>query len=229
MSKKIAFSFSFMLIILSGLLCTTSKTNAANTCTPTVKISETKETSVKLKITCSNLKKEKVKMKILVSNDDNDSDSYKKATATLGKNGSVKLKISGLESATGYSFKVKVKKSSSSSYSSYSSSVSTETKGSDYDPAIDKINGITDDSVKLNISCDDLENETVDVQAAYKKKSSWSTKTFSLTLDDDGEGSITMDGLKSDTAYTFKIKIKKDDDSGYSAYSAAETATTDED
>ena len=229
MPKKIAFLFSFVLIILSGLLYAIPKANAANICTPTVKISETKETSVKLKITCSNLKKEKVKMKILVNNDDEDSDSYKKATATLGKNGSVKLKISGLDSATSYSFKVKVKKSSSSSYSSYSSSVSTTTKGSDYEPAIDKINGITDDSVKLNISCEDLEDEAVNVTVAYKKKSSWSTKTFSLTLDDDGEGSITMDDLKSDTAYTFKIKIKKNDDSSYSAYSATETATTDED
>ena len=134
-----------------------------------------------------------------------------------------------LDSATDYSFKVKVKKSSSKKYSSYSSSVSATTKGSDYEPAIDKINGITDDSVKLNISCDDLDKEAVDVQVAYKKKSSWSTKTFSLTLDDDGEGSLTMDDLKSDTLYSFKIKIKKDNDSAYSTYSSTKTATTDED
>jgi len=217
------------MILFFGLICIPSSVHAASPCTPVVKVQETKETSVKLKVTCSSLKNIKVKIKILVSNDDTDSDSYKSATVTLGKKGSVSLKVSGLDSATSYSFKVKAKKSSSSSYSSYSSSISAETKGSDYDPAIDKINGITDDSVKLNISCDDLESETVDVQVAYKKKSSWSTKTFSLTLDDDGEGSITMDDLKSDTSYTFKIKIKKNDDSTYSTYSSAKIATTDED
>lgn len=226
--KVIVSSFLGMLVLF-GSLSAPSKSHAASTCTPVVKVQETKEASVKLKITCSGLAKTKVQIKILVNNDDEDSDSYKTAKATLGKLGSASLKISGLDSATNYSFKVKVKKVSKGSYSSYSSSVSTTTKGSDYEPVIDKINGITDDSVKLNISCDDLENETVDVQVAYKKKSSWSTKTFSLTLDDDGEGSVTLDSLKSDTSYTFKIKIKKDDDSSYSVYSSDKTVTTDED
>ncbi|MFZ2192999.1 MAG: hypothetical protein WAV31_02045, partial [Candidatus Moraniibacteriota bacterium] len=99
----------------------------------------------------------------------------------------------------------------------------------DYDPVIDKINGITEDSAKLKISCDDLENKVVDVQVAYKKKTSWSTKTFSFTLDDDGEGSLSMDNLKSDTLYSFKIRIKKDGSSSYSVYSPIKTATTDED
>ena len=229
MSKKIALASFLGLTIFLGWLGAPGKAYAADSCTPTVKVQEIKETSVKLKVTCSGLKNTKVSLKILVSNEDTDSDSYKKASATLGKNGSVSLKINGLDSATSYSFKVKAKKSSSSSYSSYSSSVSADTKGSDYEPSIDKINGITEDSVKLNISCDDLDGEAVNVQVAYKKKSSWSTKTFDLTLDDDGEGSITIDGLKADTLYSFKIKIKKDDDSTYSTYSAVETATTDED
>ncbi len=232
MFRKNLFLFSLSIPIFFGWLSLPQKTYAADSCTPVIKIQETKETYVKLKVTCSELKSTKVSIKILVSNDDNDSDSYKKATATLGKKGSVSLKIKGLDSSTNYSFKVKIKKSSGKSYSSYSSSVSATTKGgSDYEPEIDKINGITEDSVKLNISCDDLEDEKVDVQVAYKKKNSWSKKTISLTLDDDGEGSFTLDGLKSDTSYSFKIRIKKDDesDSKYSAYSSVKTATTDED
>jgi hypothetical protein len=47
-------------------------------------------------------------------------------------------------------------------------------------------------------------------------------------MDSDGEASITMDGLKSDMLYSFKARIKKNDESGYSAYSSIETATTDE-
>ena len=230
MFKKVAFTFLLISTVLSGCLgFFSSKAQAAETCTPTVKVQDESETSVKLKVTCSELKKTKVSMKILVTNEDSDKDSNKKATATLGKSGSVSLKISGLDSATKYSFKVKVKKSSSDSYSSYSSSVSATTEGSDYEPKIDKINGISEDSVKLNISCDDLESKAVNVQVAYKKKSSWSSKTFSLTLDDDGEGSFTLDGLKSGTEYSFNVKIKKDDDDSYSAYSSVETATTDED
>lgn len=229
MFYKIIISSFLGMLFFFALLSVSSKAHAASTCTPIVSVQETKETSVKLKITCSRLVKTKVSMKILVNNDDEDSDSYKTVKATLGRSGSISLKISGLNSATSYSFKVKLKKVSKGSYSSYSSSVSTTTKGSDYTPVIDKINGITNNSVKLHISCDDLESEAVDVQVAYTKKSSWSTKTFSLALDDDGEGSITMDNLKSDTSYTFKIKIKKDDDSSYSTYSDTKTAATDED
>jgi len=229
MFHKITFTSFFGIILFFGWLGLPNNAHAASICTPAIKVQEIKETSVKLKATCLSLKKTKVSMRILVNNDDDDSDFYKTVKATLGKSGSASLKIGGLDSATSYSFKVKVKKSSGSSYSPYSSSVSATTKGSDYEPEIKKINGITDDSVKLNISCDDLENKVVDVQVAYNKKSSWSTKTFSLTLDDDGEGSIIMNGLKSDTSYTFKIKIKKDDHSTYSAYSSVKTATTDED
>jgi hypothetical protein len=229
MFHKITLVSFFGVMLFVGCLGLSNNAHAASTCTPTIKVQETKETSVKLKATCLGLKKTKVSMRILVNNDDDDSDFYKTVNATLGKSGSVSLKIGGLDSATSYSFKVKIKKASSSLYSSYSSSVSTTTKGSDYQPEIKKINGITDDSVKLNISCDDLESKMVDVQVAYQKKSSWSTKTFSLTLDDDGEGSITMNGLKSDTLYTFKIKIKKNDHSTYSTYSSIKTVTTDED
>jgi len=232
MFQKTSFLFSLGILVFFGWLSFPQKTYAADSCTPTVKVQETKETYVKLKITCPDLKRTKVSIKILVSNDDNDSDSYKKVKATLGKKGSVSLKIKGLDSSTNYSFKVKIKKSSNKSYSSYSSSVNTTTKGgSDYEPGIDKINGITEDSVKMNISCDDLEDEKVDVQIAYKKKTSWSKKTISLNLDDDGEGSFTLDKLKSDTSYSFKIRIKKDDesDSKYSTYSSIKTATTDED
>ncbi len=218
-------------IVLFSWVSIPFKVRAASTCTPTVSIQETKETSVKLKITCLDLKSTKVAMKIIVSNDDSDSDSKKKAKATLGKKGNVKLKISGLDSATKYSFKVKIKKASASSsaYSAYSSSVDATTEGSDYSPEIEKINGIAENSVKLNISCEDLENKAVNVQVAYKKKTSWSTKTYALTLDDDGEGSITVDGLKSGTSYSFKIKVKKDGDDSYSAYSSVKTATTDDD
>lgn len=229
MLKKIALSSLLGTFIVFGGLGMAGKAQAAETCTPTVKVQETKETSVKLKVTCSNLKNTKASIKILVSNEDTDSDSNKTAKATLGKNGSVSLKINGLDSSTKYSFKVKVKKSSDSSYSSYSSSVSTTTKGSDYEPTIEKINGITEDSAKIKISCDDLEDEATKVQVAYKKKSSWSTKTFDLTLDSDAEGSVTIDGLKSGTEYSFKVRIKKDDGDNYSAYSSEKKATTDED
>lgn len=219
----------FGILLFFGWLGLSANAQAATMCTPAITIQETKETSIKLKVTCSSLKNTKAKIQILVSNNDTDSDSSKSATVKLGKKGTANLKISGLDSATNYSFKAKVKKSSKSIYSTYSSSVSTLTKGSDYEPIIDKINGITEDSAKLKVYCDDLENKTVNVQVAYKKKTSWSTKTFSLTLDDDGEGSLTMDDLQSDTLYSFKIRIKKDGSSSYSVYSPIKTAKTDED
>ncbi|EKE11750.1 MAG: hypothetical protein ACD_15C00028G0005 [uncultured bacterium] len=230
MFRKIKLAYLFAIMAFFGWLSLPLETKAAtDTCTPVIKVQKTKETSVKLKVTCSNLAKAKVNLKILVNNEDTDSDSYKKVTANLGKKGSVKIKINNIDSATSYNFKVKIKKSSEKKYSAYSSEASTTTKGSDYEPEIEKINNITENSVKLNISSEDLENEAVNVQAAYKKKTSWSTKTFSLTLDGDGEGSVTLDGLKSETLYNFKIRIKKDDDKSYSPYSSAKTATTDED
>jgi|GEM_PF-3646865 hypothetical protein len=205
--------------------------DASTSCTPTVKITKTKETSVILKVTCSALKSKKVSVGVSITNEDSSSTKSKTFSAKLGSSGSTSITVSSLDSATNYSFKAKVKKSGTSSYTSYSSSVSTTTKGSDYEPEIEKINGITEDSAKLKISCDDLDEEAVNVQVAYQKsgKSSWSTKTYSLTLDDDAEGSVTVTSLKSDTLYKFKFRIKKDDESSYSAYSAVKTATTDED
>jgi hypothetical protein len=173
--------------------------------------------------------KTKVTMKVLVANTDDDSDSTKTVKATLGKTGSVTIKIDGLESATAYSFKVKVKKTAASKYSTYSANVNTTTKGADYDIAIDKINGITEDSVKLNIQSDDLKSKKVNVLVAYKKKTDWGTKSFTLTLDSDGEGSCTLDGLKSDTKYSFKVKIRKDGETSYSDYTEIKDATTDGD
>ena len=204
-------------------------TTSSSTCTPTLSVQKTKETSVSLKVTCLALKSKKVSMKIQVeNNDDNDSTSTKTATAKLGKTGMVTFNLSGLDAGTSYTFKVKIKDASKSAYSSYSAGVDTTTKGSDYDPKIDSIKSITESSAKLNISCDDLENEAVNVQVAYKKKDSWSVKSFDLTLDDDGEGSIKMESLKSETEYSFKIRIKKSGEDTYSAYSSVKTATTDE-
>ena len=221
----------FSLLAMLGWNGSTSVTSAATTtatCEPTISVSQTKETSVKLKITCADFEKAKVTMKILVTNTDEDSDSTKIVKTTLGKTGSVTIKINGLDSATAYSFKVKVKKTSASKYSAYSSDVETTTKGADYDVAIDKINGVTEDSVKLNIQSDDLESKTVNVLAAYKKKNDWNTKSFTLTLDSDGEGSFTLDGLKSGTEYSFKVKIRKDGETSYSDYSEIKKETTDE-
>jgi hypothetical protein len=228
MAKKITSLFFSFAIALAGLAQVPSEAAAAEACTPIVKVEKAKETSVQLKITCASLAKTKVSIKVLVTNKDDDSDSTKKASATLGKNGSAKLKISGLDSSTNYSFEVKVKKSSGTAYSLYSDSVSATTEGEDYDVEISKISSITDSSAKLKILCADLDEEAVDIQIAYKKKKDWSTKTVSVTLDDDGAVSVTVDGLKSETAYSFKARIKKDDDSGYSPYSDIETATTDE-
>jgi len=215
--------------IFFGCVSVSHSAHAADVCNPTVSVKETKKTSINLKVSCSELKKTKVKVKILITNKDTNSDSNKTVSTTLGKNGSVKLKINGLDSATNYEFKVKIKKKSGGSYSSYSDSVEADTDSSDYEAEIEKIGSITEDSVKLSISSEDLENETVNVLVAYKKKTSWSTKTATLTLDGDGDGSITMDGLKSDTLYNFKIKKKKDEDSVYSKYSDIKTATTDDD
>lgn len=229
MNKKISLLLAISVVtLLSWSGFTPSAEATATTCTPTVSLKEVKETSVKLKITCSEFKKTRTSIKILVTNNESDSDSTKTATATLGKSGSVTLKVSGLDSATNYSFKVKVKKASSGKYASYSSSVDATTKGADYDISIDKINGITENSVKLNLSSSDLENKTVNVLVAYKKKTDWNTKTFSLTLDSDGEGSVTLENLKSGTEYSFKIKIRKDGETSYSAYSDIEKATTDD-
>lgn len=201
---------------------------AENVCTPVVSVREANETSVKLKLTCLDLKEEKVSMWLIVSNDDTEVDSYKKVAVTLGKKGTVNLKVNGLDSATNYSFKAKIKKKSGKAYSTYSSSVDVATDSSEYEPEIEKISSVTEKFAKINLSCADLENEKVDVQLAYKKKTSWSVKTFALTLDVDGEGSVDIDALKSATPYSFKIKIKKDDDRLYSLYSSVKTATTDE-
>lgn len=230
MNRGISFALTLSLLTMLGWNASTPNAAAATTttCEPTVSVSQTKETSVKLKITCSGFEKKKVTMKILVTNTDDNSDSTKTAKATLGKTGSVTLKINGLDSATAYRFKVKVKKTSASKYSAYSSNIDTTTKGADYDVTIDKINGITEDSVKLHIQSDDLESKTVNVLAGYKKKTDWKTKTFTLTLDSDGEGSFTIDGLKSDTKYSFKVKIRKDGETSYSDYSEIKDATTDE-
>ncbi|MFZ2193886.1 MAG: hypothetical protein WAV31_06620, partial [Candidatus Moraniibacteriota bacterium] len=84
MFHKITLASFFSLMLFFGWLSIPYGAHAASTCTPSIKVQETKETSVKLKITCSSLAKTKVKIKILVSNDDTDSDSYKSATATLG-------------------------------------------------------------------------------------------------------------------------------------------------
>lgn len=224
MFRKVFLSIIFLAIFF-GI---SPKAQAESVCTPVLSVKETNETSVKLKLTCLELKEEKVSMWLIVSNDDTEVDSYKKVSATLGKKGAVNLKISGLDSATNYSFKAKIKKKINKAYSPYSDSIDATTKSSDYEPEIEKISSVTEKFAKINFSCEDLENEKVDVQLAYKKKTSWSVKTFALTLDVDGEGLIDIDGLKSATPYSFKIKIKKDDDRLYSLYSSVKTATTDE-
>jgi hypothetical protein len=231
MNKHFAFVLAVSLLTTLGWFGSAYPAAAAETatCEPTVTTKEVKETSVKLKITCANFTKTKVTMKVLITNKETDKDSTKTVKATLGKTGSVTIKMSGLDSATEYGFKVKVKKTSASKYSAYSTSVDATTKGADYDITIDKINGVTEDSVKLHIQSDDLESERVNVLAAYKKKHDWNTKSFTLTLDGDGEGSFTLDGLKSGTEYSFKVKIREDGESSYSKYSEIKKETTDED
>lgn len=229
MYRKVSLFIAMVGLIFSlGSSISEAATTSAATCTPTVSAQKIKENSVTLKVTCAALKSTKVTVKMtLENNDDDDSTSNKTATVKLSKAGVANIKIVGLDAATSYSAKVKVKKSSGS-YSVSSSSIDFSTKGSDYSPEIDTIKSITESSAKLNIVCDDLDKDAVNVQVAYKKKTSWSTKTFDLTLDSDGEGSVTLDGLKSDTAYSFKIRIKKSGESNYSAYSAIKTAATED-
>jgi len=230
MNKHLAFVLAVSLFTTLGWSGSAYPTAAAETttCEPTVTTKEVKETWVKLKISCAGFTKTKVTMKVLVTNKDTGKDSTKTVKATLGKTGSVTIKMSGLDSTTEYGFKVKVKKASVSKYSAYSTSVDATTKGADYDVKIDKINGVTEDSVKIHIQSDDLESERVNVLAAYKKKTDWNTKSFTLTLDGDGEGSFTLDGLKSGTEYSFKVKIREDGESSYSKYSEIKNETTDE-
>ena len=231
--RKLSFgaaAFALVALPVAGVPKALAVTDTSDRCTPVIKEQKVKETSVTLKLTCSTLKKTKATVKIEVeNNDDSDSTSTQTVTATLSKTGTASIKVSGLDAATSYSVKAKVKKSSKGTYGSYSSAIDTETKGSDYEPTIDAIKSITESSAKLAIICDDLESDSVNVQVAYKKKTSWSKKDYALTLDGDGEGSVTIDGLKSDTAYSFKIRIKKATESTYSAYSSIKTATTDED
>jgi len=198
-------------------------------CTPTLKVQKEKKDSVTLKVTCSDMTKTKVTIKVQVQNNDDDNSTKTKTyKGTLGKNGNVSIKVKDLDSGTSYTFKAKLKKATKKTYSSFSESVDATTDGADYDVSLDSIKSITDDSVKLNITCEDLESEDVVVQVAYKKKTSWSKKEIDATLDGDGEDSITVDDLKSDTKYTFKVRIKKNGDSTYSAYSSTKEATTDE-
>lgn len=229
MNKHLSFVLAVALLTTLGWSSSPVSVEAATkkTCAPTLSTTDVKKTSVKLKITCPDWKKDKVSIKVFIENTDADTDSTKTVSAKLGKTGSVTIKMGGLDSATPYKFKVKVKKGSDK-FSAYSSEVTATTEGSDYDVAITKINGISDDSVKLNIQSTDLENKKVNVIAAYKRKKDWDTKTFTVTLDDDGKGDFTLDGLKSKTEYSFKVKIQKDGESGYTPYSEIKNATTDD-
>lgn len=223
MFQKIFLSIIFLAIYF-GI---SPKVQAESVCTPVLTVKETNEKDVELRMACPELKGEKVSIWLIISNNDTEVDSYKKVSATLGKKGTVRLKIKGLDLASDYDFKAKVKKKSDKSYSSYSGSISAETKSADYEPEIEKISGVTEDFAKINFSCEDLKSEAVNVQLAYKKKTTWSLKNFTLTLDSDGEGMIDVGDLKAETLYSFKIKIKKDDDKLYSMYSPIKTVTTD--
>jgi hypothetical protein len=201
----------------------------STSCTPGLSVQKVKQNEVKLNLTCEGLKSQKVNVKVQITDtDDDDSSGSKSASVKLNKKGVAGIKVSGLDSATSYSFKAKVKKIGKNVYSAYSADVNATTTGADYEISIDSIKSITDNSAKLKISCDDLKKKSVNVQVAYKKKSDWSTKVFDLTLDSDGEGTIAMSDLKSDTTYSFKVRIKKSGSSKYSAYSAIKQATTDE-
>ena len=216
--------------LLSGnTLGAFAATSSSDDNTPKIEISSERENSVILKVTSENLKKKKVDVSVYVKNNDNNgSKATKKVKATLDKNGTSKITVSGLDAGTSYTLKAKIKKRTKSKYSDYSSTIDAKTDDSENVPEIDSISSVTDSSVKLNISCNDLDNQTVTVQAAYRKKSSWTKRLFEVTLDDDGDGSVTIDGLNDDTEYSFKVRLRTATETTYTSYSSIERETTDE-
>lgn len=195
---------------------------------PRISTDKVKENSVAFTLTYLPLKSTKVTIKVQVTNADNGDDPMTKTVVlTLGKDGTGTVKIDGLDASTNYGVKLRLKKSSGASYSAYSNNVLVTTEGSDYKPTIDAINDTTKNSAKLEISCEDLSDKTVNVRVAFLKKTTWSTRDFRVELDGDGQGDFTVDGLKSNTKYNFKIRVKKSDDTTYSVFSPIKSATTD--
>jgi hypothetical protein len=216
-------------VILGGLLVSTNAKAAATVCTPTVAVTETKDTSVRLSVTCTSVKSAKIAVKIEIKNKDKDNKITTRAfEGKASKDGVMKIKLDSLDTGTSYDFRAKVKKSGDDKYSVSSVAVGAATKGASYSPVIETVSSITDNSVKLTVNTTKLKKKEVNVQVLYKKKTSWTTKDFTLTLNGDGDGKITVNGLSNDTAYDFKVRIKKTVDSKYSPYSAVKSATTDE-
>lgn len=224
---------SIAMLVAGGIFFGAPSSFAADElCTPSLSVKKIKETAVKMKVGCSGLKGKEVSLKVTVSNTADDSNSQKTFDAKLGKKkGTTTIQIRDLDSSTPYSFKVKMKErgTSGDSYTPFSGEAKVTTKGSKHKPQISKITNITDNSVKLRIVSNDLENKAVNVQVSYQKKKSWTKRVFSLTLDGDGEGIVFVDGLASDTAYRFKAQIKKSGESAYSIASPVKTATTESD
>jgi hypothetical protein len=216
-------------VMLGGLGVSTKAEAAATACTPTVALTESKDTSVRLNVTCASAKNIKVTVKVEIKNKDKDNKTTTRAfEGKASKDGVMKIKLDSLDTGTSYDFRAKVKKSGDDKYSVSSVTAGATTKGASYSPVIETVSSITDDSVKLTVNTAKLKKKAVNLQVLYKKKTSWTTRDFTLTLDNDGDGKVTVNGLSSGTAYEFKVRVKKTVDTKYSTYSAIKGATTEE-
>jgi len=71
---------------------------------------------------------------------------------------------------------------------------------------------VTKNSLKLPIQDLDLKGAKVKIQVTFvnEKSGKTKTKTFVKTLDSNGDTTVTVKGLTSDTQYTVSVKAKKD-------------------
>lgn len=223
------FALVFVLAPISFLGMSMLPVEAADkSCVPQVSVKQAKSEAVTLKITCDNIKSTKLDMKVEVTNKDTNKKSTRTLQGTLGKTGAVEVKIDTLDTATKYSFRVKVKAKGQGSYAEFSTASEASTSGASYQVGIDSIGSLTASSAKLSISSSELKKKSVVVLIAFKKKTDWTTQEVTLDLDSKGKGKVVVSGLKADTNYDFKVRIKKSGDSKYSAYSAVKSARTDE-
>lgn len=97
-------------------------------------------------------------------------------------------------------------------------------------PSIQSVTDKSKNSVTLPITDTDLKGKKVKVTIEITNKSSDSVskKTKTITLDSNGQGTVKISNLDSDTKYSFRVLVKEDKSgSKESKYSKSKTVTTD--
>ena len=96
-------------------------------------------------------------------------------------------------------------------------------------PTISKIKDKKDDSLTLDVLYAKWAKKNVDIRVKIKNKDkdTEETRTFSKKLSSKGKIELKIDELNSDTKYSFKVQIKKENGSeDYGDYSDSISKTT---